>query len=212
MWQSQRQLGEAGVFSGKSATIQMPTGSGKTKSVALIILSAFLRKSSNYALVVAPFRSLCREITDELQQAFSYTDKIYVNEISDVMQMDFLDILMGNVRETEEKYVYVVTPEKLLFVLRQEVVFLSNVGLIIFDEGHLFDDMNRGITYELLISTIKSYMKDKMQKILISAVIPNAKQVNGWLTDNATHIFFLLIQLNQRKKSFSFQEYSADYA
>ncbi|MDD3138517.1 MAG: DEAD/DEAH box helicase, partial [Lachnospiraceae bacterium] len=185
LWQSQRQLGEAGVFSGKSATIQMPTSSGKTKSVALIILSAFLRNSSNYALVVAPFRSLCREITDELQQAFSYTNKIHVNEISDVMQMDFLDALLGNVHETEEKYVYVVTPEKLLFVLRQEVMFLSNVGLIIFDEGHLFDDISRGITYELLISTIKSYMKDKMQKILISAVIPNAEQVNGWLTNES---------------------------
>ena len=62
-------------------------------------------------------------------------------------------------------------------------MFLSNIDLIIFDEGHLFDDNNRGITYELLISTIKSYMKDKVQKILISAVIPNAEQVNGWLTD-----------------------------
>ena len=185
LWQSQRQLCESGVFSGKSATIQMPTSSGKTKSVALIILSAFLRKSTNYALVVAPFRSLCREITDELQQAFSYTNKIHVNEISDVMQMDLLDIILGNIQKTEEKYVYVVTPEKLLFVLRQEVAFLSNIGLVIFDEGHLFDDMSRGITYELLISTIKSYMKDKMQKILISAVIPNAEQVNGWLTDES---------------------------
>ena len=183
LWQSQRQLGEAGVFAGKSATIQMPTSSGKTKSVALIILSAFLRKNSSYALVVAPFRSLCREITDELQRAFSYTSKIHVNEISDVMQMDMLDIILGNVPETEEKYVYIVTPEKLLFVLRQEIMFLSNIDLIIFDEGHLFDDNNRGITYELLISTIKSYMKDKVQKILISAVIPNAEQVNGWLTD-----------------------------
>ncbi|MCI6621746.1 MAG: DUF6100 family protein, partial [Firmicutes bacterium] len=60
---------------------------------------------------------------------------------------------------------------------------LSNVGLMIFDEGHLFDDLNRGIAYELLISTIKLYMPNDTQKVLISAVIPNAQEINGWLTD-----------------------------
>ncbi|MFR2692682.1 MAG: DEAD/DEAH box helicase [Enterocloster bolteae] len=94
-------MGEAGVFAGKSATIQMPTSSGK-QSQLLIILSAFLRKTQ-VMLVVAPFRSLCREITDELQRAFSYTSKIHVNEISDVMQMDMLDIILGNVPENRRK-------------------------------------------------------------------------------------------------------------
>ena len=184
LWQSQQKLGENGIFAGKSATIQMPTSSGKTKSVALIILSSFLSKRANNAVVVAPFRSLCREISEELQKAFSFSDKIYVNEVSDVMQMDLLDVLL-NEGETEEKQVFVVTPEKLLFILRQDILFIANIGLIIFDEGHLFDDMSRGITYELLISTIKFYMKDKMQKILISAVIPNAEQVNDWITNGS---------------------------
>lgn len=184
LWQSQQKLGENGIFAGKSATIQMPTSSGKTKSVALIILSSFLSKRANNAVVVAPFRSLCREISEELQKAFSFSDKIHVNEVSDVMQMDLLDVLL-NEGETEEKQVFVVTPEKLLFILRQDILFIANIGLIIFDEGHLFDDMSRGITYELLISTIKFYMKDKMQKILISAVIPNAEQVNEWITNGS---------------------------
>lgn len=183
LWQSQQELGEKGIFDGQSATIQMPTSSGKTKSVALIILSAFLKQRAYNAVVVAPFRSLSREISEELQRAFSFNDEIHVNEVSDVMQMDFLDVVLNEKNKTEEKHVFVVTPEKLLFILRQDMLFLSNVGLIIFDEGHLFDDFNRGITYELLISTIKFYMKDKMQKILISAVIPNADQVNDWITD-----------------------------
>lgn len=98
------------------------------------------------------------------------------------MQMDIIDLLFGANGDSNEKQVYVVTPEKLLFVLRQNIVLLSKVGLIIFDEGHLFDDISRGITYELLISTIKLYMSDEIQKILISAVIPNAEEINGWLT------------------------------
>lgn len=184
LWQAQRQLGEKGIFSGESATIQMPTSSGKTKAVALIILSSFLQHRTNNAIVVAPFRSLCREITDELQKAFSYTDNIHVNEISDVIQNDFMNILFGNKEGDEEKFIYIVTPEKLLFILRQDILFLSNIGLIIFDEGHLFDDASRGITYELLLATIKFYMRENMQKILISAVIPNVEQVNEWFTDS----------------------------
>lgn len=184
LWQSQRELGNNGVFSGKSATIQMPTSSGKTKSIALIILSAFLSKRTNNAIVVAPFRSLCREITDELTNAFSFCESIHVNELSDVLQMDILDVLFENKTQTGEQTVYIVTPEKLLFVLRQNISFLSLFGLIIFDEGHLFDDYSRGITYELLISTIKLYVESDTQKILISAVIPNAEEINGWLTNN----------------------------
>lgn len=61
----------------------MPTSSGKTKSIALIILSAFLSKRTNYAIVV-PFRALCREITEELENAFSFDENIKVNELSDV--------------------------------------------------------------------------------------------------------------------------------
>ena len=142
-----------------------------------------MSKRTNYAIVVAPFRALCREITEELENAFSFDENIKVNELSDVLQMDILDILFGNNSNSEEQSVYVVTPEKLLFVLRQNIAILSNVGLMIFDEGHLFDDLNRGIAYELLISTIKLYMPNDTQKVLISAVIPNAQEINGWLTD-----------------------------
>ena len=184
LWQSQRELGDNGVFSGRSATVQMPTSSGKTKSIALIILSAFLSGRTSNAIVVAPFRALCREITDELASAFLFDESIHVNELSDVLQMDFGEIFDGNRVKTREKTVYIVTPEKLLFVLRQNITFLSAFGLIIFDEGHLFDDYSRGITYELLISTIKLYMENNAQKILISAVIPNAEVINGWLTEN----------------------------
>ncbi len=186
LWQGQRKLGEMGVYSGNSAIIQMPTSSGKTKSIALIILSAFLSKRTNFAIVVAPFRSLCREITEELEKVFSFDESIHINELSDVLQVDFADIFsQGN---SNEKRVYIVTPEKLLYVIRQGIYFLLNVGVVIFDEGHLFDDPNRGITYELLISTIKHYLTDETQKVLISAVIPNAGEINEWLTDGSGEV------------------------
>lgn len=113
--------------------------------------------------------------------------------------MDILDILFGNNSNSEEQSVYVVTPEKLLFVLRQNIAILSNVGLMIFDEGHLFDDLNRGIAYELLISTIKLYMPNDTQKVLISAVIPNAQEINGWLMDKWWLLRIMLYKQQRRQ-------------
>jgi Superfamily II helicase len=58
------------------------------------------------------------------------------------------------------------------------------MGLIIFDEAHLFDDASRGANYELLLSTIKYYIEQsekEIQKILISAVISNAEKMNDWI-------------------------------
>ncbi|MDR2410920.1 MAG: hypothetical protein LBE13_22800, partial [Bacteroidales bacterium] len=42
MWSAQHLLGESEVLKGKSAIVQMPTSTGKTKSIELIIRSAFL--------------------------------------------------------------------------------------------------------------------------------------------------------------------------
>ena len=48
---------------------------------------------------------------------------------------------------------------------------MKNVGLIIFDEGHLFDDLHRGMQYELLVSLIKNQLGEYVQTILISPFV-----------------------------------------
>ena len=59
LWPSQHLIGEKGVFSGKSAVIQMPTSAGKTKANEIIIRSAFLSERTSMAVIIAPFRALC---------------------------------------------------------------------------------------------------------------------------------------------------------
>ncbi|KIX12689.1 DEAD/DEAH box helicase [Dethiosulfatarculus sandiegensis] len=75
----------------------------------------------------------------------------------------------------------VVTPEKLVYVLRHTPELASHVGLLVFDEGHQFDSGTRGITYELLLTSLRSMINDDTQKVLISAVISNAGAVGEWL-------------------------------
>ena len=182
LWPAQHLLGQLGVLRGKSAVVQMPTSAGKTKATELIIRSAFLAGRTSLGIIVAPFRALCHEIKNSLFSAFQ-NEPIKVDELSDVLQTDFeIAELLGS------KQILVVTPEKLLYVLRHAPELAANVGLLIFDEGHQFDSGTRGITYELLLTSLRSMLTEGTQKILISAVISNAQAVGEWLNGTESEI------------------------
>lgn len=182
LWPSQKLLGKAGLFAGKSGVVQMPTSAGKTRSIEVILRSAFLADRTRVAVLVAPFRALCHEIASSLRHAFKGED-VKVNELSDALQLDFvgqLAELLGQATPTT-RHLMVLTPEKLLYVLRQEPSLVAHIGMVVYDEGHQFDTGPRGITYELLLTEIKALLPAAAQTILISAVIKNAAAVGTWL-------------------------------
>jgi len=182
MWPSQRILGDAGLYKGTSTIVQMPTSAGKTRATELVLRAAFESGRTKLAILIAPFRALCQEIARDLQRAFQ-ADGFEVNQLSDAMQAD------SNVELAEwlslsgdpMPHVVVLTPEKLLYLLRQEDSFVANVGLVVYDEGHQFDSGTRGVTYELLLTSIKRLLPSTAQTVLISAVIKNSAQLAGWL-------------------------------
>ena len=175
LWPAQHLLGQANVLKGESAIVQMPTSAGKTKATELILRSAFLAERVSLAIIIAPFRALCHEIKNSLVEAF-HNEPIKVDELSDALQTDF------EIAElVEHQQILVVTPEKLLYVLRHTPELAAHVGLLVFDEGHQFDSGTRGITYELLLTSLRSMIPEGTQKVLISAVISNAEAVGEWL-------------------------------
>lgn len=175
LWPAQHLLGKADVLKGESAIIQMPTSAGKTKATELILRSAFLSDRVVLAIIIAPFRALCHEIKNNLVEAF-HKESTKVDELSDVLQTDFdISGLLGH------HQILVVTPEKLLYVLRHAPDLAAHIGLLVFDEGHQFDSGTRGIIYELLLTSLRSMVPEGAQKVLISAVISNAEAVGEWL-------------------------------
>lgn len=186
LWPAQRLLGEQGVLRGVSAVVQMPTSAGKTKSTELVIRSAFISGRAKLAVVVAPFRALCREISQTFKRAFE-GEPVNVNELRDVTNLDegekeFLKFLLGDAyRGHYEHTILVSTPEKLVYLLRHEPSLAEKVGLLIFDEGHQFDSGRRGVTYELLVSALREAVNPETQKLLISAVMANADSIGDWL-------------------------------
>lgn len=197
LWPSQIILSKNGIFSGTSAVIQMPTSAGKTKATELIIRSSFLSNRTHLAIIVAPFKALCQEIFNDLSAQFLEDRNVQVNIVSDVLQDD-----LGEIRE-DSRTILILTPEKLDYLLRYNEDISPRTGLIIYDEGHLFDDMTRGAKYELLLASLKRQLPNTAQTILISAVISNAQQIKDWLIGNSG-IIIEGKNLNPTKRSIAF--------
>ena len=179
LWPAQQLIGEKGVLRGQSAIVQLPTGVGKTKSIELVIRSSFASGRATTAIIVAPLRALCNEIANDMISAFG--DEVLVNQFSDVLEEDFsLDLFLSL-----KSKILICTPEKLSYIIHHQADFLDEIGLYIFDEGHMFDDGSRGAIYELLISEIRSHISGKEQIILLSAVLSNAEQIQKWLLGEA---------------------------
>lgn len=174
LWPAQQLIGEKGILNGQSAIVQLPTGVGKTKSIELIIRSSFASDRATTAIIVAPLRALCNEIANDMVSAFG--DEVLVNQFSDILEDDFsLDLLLSF-----KSKILICTPEKLSYIIHHQTDFLDEIGLYIFDEGHMFDDGSRGAIYELLISEIRDHISWKEQIILLSAVLSNAEQIFRW--------------------------------
>jgi superfamily II DNA/RNA helicase len=189
LWPSQHIFGERGILQGRSAVVQMPTSAGKTRAIELVIRSAFFAERANLAVVVAPFRALCSEITAFLRNAFR-GDDVVLNELSDAMLVDYSTLINDLLEDDGDglgfelaprRQVIVVTPEKLLYVLRHSPELADAIGLVIYDEGHQFDTGQRGVTYELLLTSLKSLISKETQILLISAVIKHAADIGEWL-------------------------------
>jgi len=182
LWPAQRRIAEADLLRGKSGVVQMPTSAGKTRATELIIRSMFLFGRSNLAVIVAPFRSLCNDIRSDLVGAFAGED-VALNEVSEsfLLDVDIAGVLA-------QRSVLIVTPEKMLYMLRRAPELAELIGLVIYDEGHQFEGFARGPTYELLLSSLRMTLAPEAQVVLISAVIGNAPAIADWLIGDANAV------------------------
>ena len=178
LWPAQRLIAEKGLLRGESSIVQLPTGVGKTRSIELIIRAAFLSERANIAIIVAPLRALCNEITMDMYKAFG--NDVTINQFSDVLQNDFWNLFSEDIK----RQILICTPEKLSYVLHHDPFFLSAIDLFVFDEGHMFDDGGRGATYELLVTHIRQNITSERQFVLLSAVLPNSGDIAQWLFED----------------------------
>lgn len=173
---SQKTALELGILNSfKSVALQTPTSSGKTAICELVIYNEYKNNPNCKILYLAPFRALAAE----LKQSFGR------NLAS--LGISSKTIYGGNIPTSAEKELIqnvtllISTPEKFMALENTILDFLKEFTMVVCDEGHLLDDGNRGLNYELLLSRLKSDKSTNRKFIFISAIIPNIGQINEWL-------------------------------
>jgi hypothetical protein len=86
--------------------------------------------------------------------------------------------------------IVVATPEKLDFALRQDAAVLDDIGLVVFDEGHMIGVGSREIRYEVLIQRLLRRSDAAGRRIVcLSAMFnpddPYFKDFGDWLRSDA---------------------------
>ena len=84
-----------------------------------------------------------------------------------------------------ERDIVVATPEKLDFALRNDASLLDNVGLLVFDEGHMIGPGEREVRYEVQIQRLlRRGDADQRRIVCLSAILPDGDQMEdfaAWL-------------------------------
>ena len=185
-WQSQLYALEKGLISGnESFVIQMPTSAGKTRVAEIAILDALVKNRNKKCVYVAPFRALATEIERTFAQTLGEVGYRISSVLGTFETDEFQNFLL------DETDVLITTPEKLDLLFRSQPEYFDEVCLIVFDEGHIIDEIERGPKFEFLLTKLKRKLRPLGARfIFISAVLPidNAKEFATWLSNDASNV------------------------
>jgi replicative superfamily II helicase len=190
----------------------LPTSAGKTRIAELCILRCLA--SSKRAVFVTPLRSLSAQTERTLRRTFrplGYdVSSLYGSEGASSGDIDSL----GN------RPIVVCTPEKLDFALRNDAALFDDVGLVVFDKGHMLGPTDRGLRYEVLVQPLLRRPDQAERRVVcLSAMLPDGEQEDDfvdWLrsgeagkpikgTWRPTRQRFGSIRFDERRNSFRYQ-------
>ncbi|HEX6806882.1 MAG TPA: DEAD/DEAH box helicase [Gemmatimonadaceae bacterium] len=167
LWPSQLVAVKAGLLaSPESRIVRMPTSAGKTRIAELAMVNALLGEPGAKCIYVAPYRALVSEVEETFGNLLSDLG-LRVTSVLGSFESDDFERLMA-----EDADLIVLTPEKLDLFLRLRSDFLTQVRLIVLDEGHIVDDLSRGAKYELMLTRLKIAL-GSAKFLVLSAVVPD---------------------------------------
>ena len=167
-------VNEFGVLSGNSLLVVAPTSSGKTMigEVAAIQAVTFGKK----AAFLLPYRALVNEKFEEFTERYSAAGLRVVRCSGDATD-GIGPVLAG--RYDLGFFTY----ETFLNLALGSPRLLSQLGLVVLDEGQFITDPQRGITVELIFSLLLRARQHGIepQLVILSAVIGNLNSFDRWL-------------------------------
>jgi helicase len=160
---------KAGLLEHKSLLICTPTASGKTLIAEMAAMKNIL-EGKGKVIYIVPLIALANEKYKEFKRKYGHLCKIALS----IGDLDASDPYLV-------EYDFIIcTAEKLDSLIRHHSPWLSFVSLVVIDEIHLINDVERGPTLEILITVMKQVLK-KVQIVGLSATIGNPDELADWL-------------------------------
>lgn len=181
LWPSQIEAAARAADQTDDLVVSLPTSAGKTRIAELAILRCLA--GGRRVMFVTPLRALSAQTEATLQRTFAPLGKT-------------ISALYGSIGDSgldedaiRERNIVVATPEKLDFALRNDPSLLDDVGLLIFDEGHMIGLNEREVRYEVQIQRLLRRPDAATRRIVcLSAILPHGAQLEdfaNWLRRDA---------------------------
>ena len=177
LWPSQIAAASRAVDQSDDLVVSLPTSAGKTRIAELCILRCLA--GGKRVVFVTPLRALSAQTETTLERTFGPLGKTISALYGSIGVSGFDEDAI------RERDIVVATPEKLDFALRSDPSLLDDVGLLVFDEGHMIGLNEREIRYEVQIQRLLRRADAHERRIVcLSAILPDGDQLDdfaGWL-------------------------------
>lgn len=177
LWPSQTEAASRAVDQTDNLVISLPTSAGKTRIAELSILRCLA--GGRRVMFVTPLRALSAQTETTLQRIFCPLGKTITALYGSIGMSGFDEDVI------RERDIVVATPEKLDFALRNDPSLLDDVGLLVFDEGHMIGPGEREVRYEVQIQRLlRRQDADQRRIVCLSAILPDGDQLedfSAWL-------------------------------
>ncbi len=171
------------ILEGNDVLLISPTGSGKTESAALPLLSMAISEKWDESSIVyiTPLRALNRDIDRRLPELFKPLNLKVALRHGDTPNSE------RQRQSRKPPHLWITTPETLQIMLLGSRLreHLSKIKAIIVDEVHDLAASERGSQLLLAIERIQALSPNKIQRIGLSATVGNPQEVAKWLSDDA---------------------------
>ncbi|MDW7774712.1 MAG: ATP-dependent DNA helicase [Methanosarcinales archaeon] len=159
---------EAGLLDGKNILAAVPTASGKTMLAELAMLTSVMKGGK--CLYIVPLRALASEKYERFREFHVLGVEAGISS----GDLDSRDEWLG------KKDIIVATSEKTDSLIRNGASWIKELTVIVVDEIHLLDSVDRGPTLEVTIARLMQTNPDA-QVIGLSATVGNSKDMAEWL-------------------------------
>jgi len=165
----------AGALEGKNLLLASPTASGKTLVAELCALKHILENEGK-VLYLSPLRALASEKYLEFKkyEVLRKPNGRHVRVGISTGDFDSSDPWLGRFD------IIIATNEKCDSLLRHRAPWMDDLSLVVADEIHLLNDVDRGPTLEIVLARLRQVNPD-LQLLALSATVSNAEDIAEWL-------------------------------